>query len=195
MIPEIDIRADLDRIRLKMGLVERELMPAAVRAMNKTITTVRAEASKALRRDYPGIKAGKLKARMKLIRATRNKPSAAVVFSGTRFSLFGNFGMRAFGKWGVRFAKLPWRVETLEGEAVGADRLARAFRNRLSRSGRAAVFSRESKHRLSHEILVAPGLARAVVERHVGTTLVRIGHARFLMVFDQEVRFMLSKRG
>lgn len=191
---DLDIRADLRKVQVTMGLLDRELVPAAVRAMNKTITTVRAEGSKELRPRYPGVKASKLKARMKLVRATRNKQTAAVVFSGGRFPLFGNFGMRTFGRFGVRFSKLPWRVETLEGETVGPERMARAFRNRLKRYGRAAVFSRETKYRLSHEILVAPGIARAIVERQIGATLVRIGRARFLDVFDQEVRFVLSKR-
>jgi len=191
---EIDIRADLSRVQATLGLLEREVMPAAVRAMNKTLTTVRAEASRELRRDYPGVKAGALKARMKLVRATRNRPTAEVVFSGSRIPLYGNFGMRGFGRFGVRFGKLPWRVETLEGEAVGRERMARAFRNRLKRGGRAVVFSRETKHRQSHQILVAPGIARALAERPLGATLVRIGRARFLEVLDQEVRFVLSKR-
>lgn len=194
MIPEIDIRHDLARVQAKLGLMERELMPAAVTAMNRTTTTVRAEASKELRRDYPGVKASALKARMKRVLAKRSAPTAAVVFSGGRFSLYGNFGMRSFDRWGVRFSKLPWRVETLEGEAVGPERLARAFRNRLRRGGRAVVFSRETKHRLSHEMLLAPGIARAVVERKIGTALVRIGRARFAEAFGQAVRFVLSKR-
>jgi len=194
VIPTIDIRADLQRVQLKVGLLEREVMPAAVRAMNKTLTTVRAEATKELRRDYPGVKASAMKARMKLVRATRGKPTAAVVFSGSRFSLYGNFGMRPFGQFGVRFAKLPWRVETLDGDVVGPERMARAFRNRFRRGGRAAVFARESKYRLSQEMLLAPGIARAIGERRVDAILVRVGRARFAEVFAQEVRFILSKR-
>lgn len=197
MIPTIDISADLQRVQLKVGLLEREVLPAAVRAMNKTLTTVRAEATKELRRDYPGVKASAMKARMKLVRATRGKPTAAVVFSGSRFSLYGNFGMRPFGQWGVRFSKLPWRVETLSGDDATEELKAnplRVFRNRLRSGGRAAVFLRWTEKRLSQEMLLAPGIARAIGERRVGAVGVRVGRARFAEVFAQEVRFILSKR-
>lgn len=194
---DIDIRADLSGVSARLGVMERELMPAAVRAMNKTLTTVRAEAAREFRPMYAGLKVSAIKARMKLVRATRTKPVAAVVFNGSRFSLYRNFGMRAFGAWGVRFGKLPWRVETLSGDIATEELKAnprRLFRNRLRRGGRAAVFLRWTEQRLSHEMLVAPGLAQALVETAIGNKMVTVGRARFLQVFDQEARFILSKR-
>lgn len=194
---DLDIRADLGRVQATLGLLEREVLPAAVRAINKTLTTVRAEAARELRPMYPGLKVSALKARLKLERATRAKAFGAVVFSGSRISLYGNFGMRAFGTWGVRFGKLPWRVETLSGDVATGELKAnptRLFRNRLRRGGRATVFLRWTEQRLSHEMLLAPGVAQALAESAIGNKMVTVGRRRFLEVFDQEARFLLSKR-
>ncbi len=194
MIPAIDIRHDLAALEARIPLLADERMKAAVRAMNRMMTTVRKEAAGAMRREYPGVKIAALKARMKFKRATRQNPAAALVFSGKRFDLYGNFGMRQTGQWGVRFSKLPWRLETVGGEEVTPEMLQRAFRNRSTRSGRATVFSRHTKVRTSHEVLVAPGLARALSEQKIGDALIRVGRQRFAVVFLQEAKFRLSKR-
>jgi len=193
MIPSIDVRHTLDRLEANLGMLAKERLQAAVRAMNRTMTTVRKEAATDLRKEYPGVKIALLKARMKLKRASQQIPTAAVVFSGKRFALYGNFGMRAFGKWGVGFGKLPWRIETISGETVPPEMLARAFRNRRS-GGRATVFSRHTKVRTSQEVLVAPGIARALTEKHIGNSLTRVARKRFAIVFLQEMNFRLSKR-
>lgn len=190
----VDIRHDLARLEADLGLYPKETMAAAVRALNRTMTTVRKSGADTMRPDYAGVKIASLKARMKLERASGHRPSAAIEFSGRRFQLYGNFGMRPDGRFGVRFGKLPWRIETISGEAVSAEMLARAFRNRVRRTGRATVFSRHTAARESFEILLAPGLARALTELRLGDALVRVGHDRFTVVFEQEAKFRLSKR-
>lgn len=193
MIPAIDVRHTLGRLSAELGLYPREQMAAAVRALNRTITTVRAQAARALQKEYPGVKVATLKKRLRFRRATRQKMSAAIDFSGRRIALFGNFGMRAVGQWGVRFRKLPWRIEGVSGEVVTPEILARAFRQRGT-GGRASVMARWTRFRQSHEVLLAPGVARALAERGIGDALVRIGRNRFAVVFAQEARFRLSKR-
>lgn len=193
MIPSIDIRHDLGRLSANLGLYANERMAAAVRSQNRTMTTVRKEAAGKLSDEYAGVKVATLKGRMKLQRSTRSQPSAAIVFSGKRFALYGNFSMRAFGRWGVRFSKLPWRIETISGEPVSPEMLARMFRNR-GRGGRATVFARHTAVRTSQEVLVAPGLARALTEKHIGEGLARRARERFAMVFLQEANFRLTKR-
>lgn len=189
----VDVRHQLASLADRIALLPEERLLAGVRAANRTMTTVRAQASRALRPEYPGIKAAQIKARMPLKRATRSEPIAAITFSGKRFTLYGGFGMRALGKWGVRFSKLPWRIETVSGEEVSPQMLQRAFRNRGT-GGRAQVFSRHTKVRTSHEVLVAPGLARAIVERHHGEALRNFARSRFMVVFFQEAKYRLSKR-
>lgn len=193
-MPRIVIRHDLARLERNLALLPKERLRAAVRAANRTMTTVRAESARALAREYPGVKIADLKRRLKFKRATQRDGVAWVEFSGRRISLFGNFGMRAFGKWGVRFSRLPWRLEGIgTGDQVTPEILARAFRQR-GRGGRASVFSRWNKFRVSAEILVAPGPARAFVERGIGDAMTRLARERFATVFLQEAKFRLSKR-
>jgi hypothetical protein len=123
-----------------------EQSKAAVRALNRTMTTARAESARAMQDEYPGIKIGTLKARIKIERARQDEPRAALVFSPGRIQLYGNFGMRALGRWGVRFSRLPWRLETVSGEPVTPEMLARAFRQR-SRAAAAPTSSRGIRRR------------------------------------------------
>jgi len=191
---KIDISHNLAELQRKYSLLPEELLRAVPRSINRTMVAVSKEGTTQLRLLYPGIKVGGLLKRMKRESATASLLRAAIVFSAGRFNLYGNFGMQAFGKFGVRFRKLPWRIETLSGDPVTPDMLARAFRNRLRAGGRATVFSRHTKHRLSAEILLAPGLAVAYTERHLGAKLAAVARKRFPEVFLQQARFLLSKR-
>jgi hypothetical protein len=193
-VPSIDIRHTMDRLAANLRLYPKERLAAAVRALNRTGTTVRAEAARELQKSYRGLRIAAIKKRMRFTRATRLNPSMAVIFSGKRIPLYGNFNMRPTGKWGVRFSGLPWRLETVTGEVVTPQMLERAFRQRSTRTGRADVFSRHTAQRQSFELVLAPGIARAFAEQGVGATVVRVARARFQVVFRQEAQFRLSKR-
>jgi hypothetical protein len=190
----ITVTDTIKSLEARLGALPAERMAAATRALNRTMTTVRAEAARKMRDEYPGVKIGTLRRRMKLTKATRLKPSAAIVFSGRRFSLYRNFSMRRVGQFGVRFRKLPWRIETIDGDPVTPEMIARAFVQRGRRSGAASVFSRHTRERDSFEVLVAPGVARAFAERKIGEALSRIALARFSVVFQHELKFRISKR-
>jgi len=191
---KIDISHNLAELQRKYSLLPEELARAVPRSINRTMITVSKEATNNLRPLYPGIKVGALLKRMKREAATSKLPRAAIVFSGGRFNLYGNFGMRPFGKFGVRFGKLPWKIEGLSGDPVSPEILARAFRNRLRAGGRAVAMARWTKYRLSAEILLAPGLATAYTERHLDAKLAAVARKRFPEVFLQQARFLLSKR-
>ncbi len=193
MTTAIDIRHSLGKLSAELGLYPKEHKAAAVRALNRTMTAVRAEAARALQKEYAGVKIATLKKRLRFRRASQKEMRAAIDFSGRRIVLFGNFGMRAVGKWGVRFGKVPWRIEGVSGDPVTPAILARAFRQRGT-GGRANVMSRWTKFRQSAEILLAPGVARALAERGIGNALVRLSRSRFSVVFEQEAKFRLSKR-
>lgn len=195
MIPQIDIRQDSGYWAERLRLLKRERVQAAVRTVNKVLVTVRAEAARELKKEYPGMTIGRLKARLKMKRATSKDLHGALIFSGTRFSLYGNFGMRGHkGKFGVSFRGLPWRLETIEGYPVTPEMLERAFRQRARGSGRPSVFARHTSRRESFDILLAPGVARAFSERKIGANLSRLARDRYAVVFPQEARFIVSKR-
>lgn len=190
----LDIRENIKAIQRKYGLLPEELARAIPRSINRTMPAVRKAGSDELRRDYAGIKVKALQARMKMQLANARTLRAEITVDGQRFNLYGNFGMQAFGQFGVRFKRLPWRIETISGDPVPPAMLARAFRNRLRRGGRPTVFSRHTKHRLSFEILVVPGLAKAYQARRLDVKLTRVARERFPEVFLREARFLLSKR-
>jgi hypothetical protein len=193
-VPIIEIRHTLDRLSARLSLLPAERLQAAVRALNRTMTTVRAEAARELQDEYVGMRIAAIKKRLRFTRATRANPSATITFSGKRIPLYGNFNMRGVGRWGVRFRGLPWRLETISGDAVTPEMLERAFRQRSRRTGRADVFARHTSRRESFDLIVAPGIARAFAERNIGVALERVARDRFEIVFEQEAKFRLSKR-
>jgi hypothetical protein len=148
----------------RIRIHREERMPAAAIAQNRAMASARAQAARLMQPEYGGLKVSELKKRMRLKRASRVNPEASITFSGRRIAVYDRFGMRARGRFGVRFGRLPWRMETIGGEPVGSDMLARAFRQRGSH-GRAAVLTRLGKARYPITVLVAPGVARALDER------------------------------
>lgn len=197
MTQMLDVRHTLGELSERMGLAAEERKKAAVRSLNRTATTGRKDAARMLQALYPGLKVAELRKRIRLTRATLGSMAATLAFSPKRFTLLDNFGMREIrgrrNNFGVRFARPPWRVETVSGEPVTPEMMARAFRNR-GRGGRASVFSRHTRVRTSHEVLVAVSIARTLVERRLGGSLLETMRRRFGVVFPQEAKFTLSKR-
>ncbi len=195
----LDVRHSLQRWEARIGLLPRQRQAAAVRAMNRTMTSARKEAVQELGKEYPGLKAGDIRKRLPIERATSQKLVAAMTFSGRRIMLYGKFGMRARGgkkgKFGVAFRKgaLPWRLETITGEEIDPAILARAFRNRSRRTRQPLVMSRLGRARDTAEILVAPGLASAFSERGIDKAVEKALRDRWDVVFSQEIRYQHLK--
>jgi len=189
----LTISDTLDQLAARLDEYPRQRNLAASRALNRAMSAARKQSSTWLRGIYPGIKVAQLKARMGMKLSTSSTLTAVLTFSGKRFALYGNFGMHSFGQFGVSFSGLPWRIETVSGEVVTPEMLQRAFRNRSTRSGKPLVFSRHTKVRTSQEVLVAPGLARAVDERGLKKPILQLARDRFGVVLQQEVTYRLSK--
>lgn len=194
-IPAINVRHNLERVVADLGLLPQERNAAAVRALNRTMTTVRAEAARSLAREFAGLKIGTIKKRLPFRRATRAAPTAWVTFKSTRFSLFHNWRVRDTGRTGVRVGALPYRLETWEGLPVTPAHLRQAFVQRpTANRGRHSVYIRVGKSRYPIEGIVAPSLAAAFGERHIGSAMVRLARSRFAVVLAQESRFRISRR-
>jgi hypothetical protein len=190
----IDVRADFSKVRSLLSELEAEHKIASVRALNRGAEASRTEAVKDLRKIYPGLKAGSIRARIDLRKATRGKLQSAATFSSSRIPLMGNFGMRARGQFGVRFKSLPYRIETVKGDKVDSAMLERAFRNRLNESGRAVVLSRHGKARYPIGVLLAPPLSKAVVEKKLIEGLAKVGRDRLVAEYERSLRFLIEKR-
>jgi hypothetical protein len=189
----LDIRADMQGALDKLALHKRSIEAAASSAINRTLTTVRQAAMPDLRTLYPGLKVGALKGRAKLVKATRAKLTGRVIFRGSRIPMLGNFGMKRIGRFGVRWTSLPWKVETISGETVGQEWLQRAFVNKLKRGDRNAILVRVGNKRLPITVLVAPGLAEAVVARGILSAMNSKGSQVFRTNFARELAFRVKK--
>lgn len=192
MIPTINVKHDLNRLSAGLGLLTAERMKAAVRALNRTLTTVRAEGARDMGLAYRGLKISAIKRQMRFKRASQAHPAAVLTFSNRRFRLFGNWRTTQTRR-GVRTGRLPFRLETGGGRRLDPEALRHAFLQR-SRQGTANVWLRAGKERYPIEVIVAPSLAEAFVERAIGEALSRRARARFGAVFQQEAKFRLSKR-
>ncbi len=192
MIPVIDIRHDLGRLVADLGLMQKEILPAAVRAINRTMTTVRAEAARRMQPNYRGLKVSALKKQMRFQRATRSKAVAWVTFSARRFGLFQNWKTRQT-RQGVRVSQLPWALETWDGTRIDIGKLRQAFIQRPG--GKSNVYVRIGQQRYPIQGLVVPGLSAAFVQLRIGEALVITARNRFAQAFAQEAKFRLSKRG
>jgi hypothetical protein len=187
---QISVSHTLKAYEARLAGLPKERMAAAVRSLNRAMTTVRAEASRDMGKEYPGLKIGTIKRQMRMKRATRGDPAASVTFSAKRFRLFGNWNVRQTRK-GV-LGRLPFRwIETASGELVRPSELSRAFIQR-SKAGTPNVWIRVGKDRYPIEALVASSLATAFVERAIGRRLGKVARERFAVVFAQEVSFRLG---
>lgn len=172
-----------------------EKMQAAVRAQNRVISTLRAEAARRLQPDLAGIKIGTIKRQLKQTRATPGNSRAVLEFSAKRFSVFFNlrFG-RIVTKWGTgaRLGKMPFRLELADGTPVTPEQLKRLFIQR-SRSGKVNVWVREGRRSHPFQAVVVAGVAAAYRARNLGPALLSLGRERMARVLEQEFRFRLSK--
>lgn len=187
---------DLKGLEARLGAYPQETMAAAVRALNRTMTTVRAEAARSMQKELGGLKIGVIKRQLKQQRATRAVPLAVLTFSNKRFRLFGNYAS-AQTKHGVPIRRGPWRLEDLDGDPIKPADLAHAFIQRPRRGGAINVWIRSSVVGKRYPItaILAPSLSSAFAERQAGQALLRVGRDRFRVVLQQEMTFRLSKRG
>jgi len=191
----VDLKHSLGGFEAHLAGLAGARMKAAVRALNRTMTTVRAEAARAMAREYEGLKIGTLKRQMRFKRATASEADASITFSNRRFRLYGNWNVRHSRGQRVRLARLPFRVETGEGRRLDPAALSGAFLQRAKSNGTPNVFLRVGRARYPITALVAPSLSSAFVERQVGEKLARIARTRFAVVFAQELKFRLATRG
>jgi len=83
-------RAQVRRLMEKANTIIED---AHVSALNKSAVSVRAEATRLIRRRYPGFKAGEIKKTMVIVRATRSHPVAKIRVRGRRTPLIA-FGAK-----------------------------------------------------------------------------------------------------
>ena len=200
-MPRIDIRHDMERLSWQLGLLANEQMPAAIRAMNRSLTTVRAEAARTLSEHYAGLRVFAIRRRIRFFRASRQKPNAVLRFGTQRFRLI-NWNVRQT-RTGV-VGRIPpglMRLDAFDGKSspVSPAQLRHAFirtsRSKFNPRGLANVWLRQGKDRTPIDVVVSPSLSETLAAQHINAALARRAQERFAVVFLQEAKFRLSKRG
>lgn len=196
MIPSLDVRHTLDRLSWNFGLIGEERNKAAVRAMNRSLGTVKTEASKILAAEYAGLKRTAVAKRIKFQRADRRNLRAALSFSNRRLRLY-NWEVRQ-GKKGI-VGRIPddlIQVDSISGRSTIIDRgRLRSGFIRRTRFGTKNVFVRQGKERYPIDVIATPSLSELLVRKSITEALRRRAGERFAVVFAQEAKFRLSQRG
>ena len=197
MIPAIDIRHDLGKLSAELGLLPREQLAAVVRSLNRTLTTVRAEAARKIAQDY-GIKVGGAKKSLRIETASRTQLKGAVVASGRPLPLVV-FSARQTGR-GVS-VKVTGRktiphafIAAMKSGHRGVFVRSRSTKPLVFRHGKGSRMRRTGRD-LPISELFSVSVPAAFAQRKVSEALIAVARRRFAEVFVQEARFRLSKRG
>lgn len=183
---QISVKADVRSAKLFLSELDpghgRGVNRATSRALNKTATSVRAEAARMMKkkRDIP---VSEIKQQMSIKRATVRKLEAVVVVSGRPISI------RHFARHGARGVTV--RIE----QGSKRTRLSRygnkAFVNPVWRPG---VFIRKGKKRLP---IVAwppvPGLPSVFLQDHIVAAMKRLVRDVFPRRFNEEMNYEINK--
>jgi len=183
----INVSSNADRILADVALTEREMKTALMRALNRTADGVKTDAGREIRKSY-NVTAKALNGTDRragafdITRATTATLIARVTASGRPLQLIG-FAPRQT-KAGVSVAVRKGSRKVLE----------HAFIARM-KSGHAGVFVRRSQKRLPIDekyTISVPGMLGA---KQVQTALRPLAMERFDKAFEQNLRFVLVKRG
>lgn len=185
------VKHSLEKLEAALRRYPRELLAADVRARNRTAASSRTQAVRRLRADLP-IKAGALRRQIKVSRAVLGKAPAVLEFSAKRFRLFGNWNARQSAA-GVRIGRVPWRMESLDGEPIAPQALAHAFIQRARASGVPNVWVRVGARRYPITAILASSVSTTLRDRGHKNALLEFGRARFREVRAQEMNYRIAK--
>jgi len=194
MTVEISIDSQLEAALETYDKMADEVKKAAARALNRTITTVRAESARMVSRRY-NIKVGDVKDAMHIFSANSTTLQARASTRGRFFRLI-NFGARPL-KRGVSVAVTRGRREVLQNAFIAQ-----------MKSGHIGVFTREEDHlaniigkrgkpikkfrlRERYTISIPGSLGVEVIE----DVIRKIGASALTKNFEHELSYRLNQKG
>lgn len=184
----VDVTSDVRRVQVALGRLRSEVVDAAtVRALNKTATTVRAEASKEIRKTY-NIKAAVAKNQIKITKARKGTLYVKIIASGKRLPLI-EFGA-------VWDRKNPPPIgASVKVLTQGARKRVKGAFIAQAKGGKLGLFRRVGKARKPLEYLLSVGVAQAFVSKKVLPVLLKLSRERFVTTLQQEYNFAILRAG
>jgi hypothetical protein len=183
---QISVKHDMHAIVVGLDNYRKDLIDGAVvRALNRTATTIRAEAARDINEEYPGLKIGAIKDKIDIQRANKITQRAIVSVSGRPIPI-------------VEFAAR----QTAAGVTVkvkGTRKLLRGAFLATMPSGHIGVFYRRGPPgarvaRLPIDQVFSISLPVAFSNKRVMDAVVRAAQERFPDALSQEVRFIKLKK-
>ncbi len=187
----LDIRENIQAATLSLTAIpEKATKQATVRALNRTITSVRAQAAREMRKDYGSLPIRILKAMMKFTRANTATLTAKLTFSNKRIPLIRWNAVQT--SRGVR-VKGPKNMETWTGDPITTEMLNNAFIQTARSNGVKNVYIRVAgSKRYPIEGIVVASLAATYVEGRISAALNTAARLKFQENFVRELRFALG---
>lgn len=180
----IDIRpelADVERMLREMSPTARR---ATSRAINRTLTTVRAEAARQVR-EQRNLPIREIRRQMRIDRATPAALSGSIVVTGRPIPI------RHFARSSSRGVSAK---VTRKGRAVLLRREGRkAFRNPAVGGGLPVLYRVSSKRLPIRAWPPVPGIPRVLVQDRIVAALRALAHTTFRSRIASELRFELSR--
>lgn len=182
MVLKVKIKG-LKRIQKKLrGLEKKVYRPAMVSAINKTMTSARAQGARDIAKSMGGPRIGDVKRDMKQHKATKNRLQAVIISRGSPLSLT-SFKARGLKKRGVSHTAYGSGRKVIKGAFLATGR----------RSGVESAFVRTSKKRYPIKKLWGPGIARTMATQEVMDGMFKVIDQKFYPTLQQQINFRMSK--
>lgn len=194
MIPRVDIRSNIREVVAELKRDVNQVVDAAtVSALNRTMVTARAIASRELKKQYGALPIRVIKGQIRIKRASRKNLRAIMTFSARRIRLI-RYGVFQTPR-GIRGNGLPKNLIDQDGEAITREDLAQAF-IRTSRTTRVPnVMKRVGRARYPLQIVLAPALSETLVEAGIGEAMAKAAIEQFERALRRDLVYRLSKGG
>lgn len=180
---QINVKADVQKVMAMLNDTQRNIVPqAASRAINKTLTTVAAEAARQVKQDIgTGISIGFIKSNLEKKQANYHNLYGSITAKGDRLPIIEIDPHAKQTAGGVSYRS---RGETHE--------IPQAFLA-VMKSGHKGVFTRKGKPRLPISEKYGPSLPKVFTNNAIMTAMVNIANSRWQTTFHQEINFLMIK--
>lgn len=194
MIPPIDIRSNIREVVAELRAdVNQVVDQATVSALNRTMVTARAMASRELKKQYGALPIRVLKGQIRIKRASRKNLRAIMTFSNRRIRLI-RYGVFQTPR-GIRGNGLPKTLLDQDGNEITRADLAHAFIRKARNTGAPNVMKRAGKERYPLQIVLAPALSETLVDEGIGDAMAKAAVEQFERALRRDLVYRLSKGG
>ncbi len=180
---EFNVRSDVKDVLAMLNETQKFIVPkAAARAINKTITTVNAQAARDIKKDIGGkLSISEIKASMNKTQANPRALYAAIYAKGRRIPLIKIDPSASQDSSGVNYKT-----------GKGRNHIPHAFVSTM-KTGHKGVFKRKGSARLPIQELYGPSLPKVFTNGVIMQAMSKVANERWVKAFQQEINYELSK--